>query len=103
MRVFVARSRHKNSVELNRGTVPFRILRQPEPLEKKIREIVGGLPAIHGGGRRCHDPDAGSDLGRVGRGCRGPPARVQRTPGDGARAEDRGVAGSHDSGDVWLR
>jgi hypothetical protein len=50
-RVFVARSRHKNFVELNRCATLFGILVQPDLLEKRFRGGVGGWPTFLGGGK----------------------------------------------------
>jgi hypothetical protein len=76
IKVFVARSRHKNFVELNRRSNPYGILRQAAPLGKHIREMVGGVPVIHGGGKRGEEADTGGDLEAAGRGGSGLPAIV---------------------------
>src|SRR5215831_18428995 len=50
-RVFVARSRHKNCVERNRGASPYGILIQPGAHGKHFRGGGGGCPARLGGGK----------------------------------------------------
>jgi hypothetical protein len=64
MRVFVARRRHKNSVELNRGTVSYGILIQPEPRGKNFRGDAGGWLMVLGGGKGHAGQGAGA--GRMG-------------------------------------
>jgi hypothetical protein len=72
----VARSRHNNAVELDRGSSPYGILRQPAPLGKNICEMVGGVPVIDRGGNRREDLEAGEEAGAAARGRRAPPATV---------------------------
>jgi hypothetical protein len=72
----VARSRHKNAVELNRRSSPYGILRQPASLGKNIRELMKGVPVIHQGGQRGEDPDTGWDPRVAGRGGSGVPVIV---------------------------
>jgi hypothetical protein len=94
MRVFVARSRHKNSVERNRGTVSYGILIQRAPLEKRFGGDVGGGPMRLGGIQGDEGQGAGSDPGPPERGCSGLLAKVpgRKTEGwQGAPAlESRG-------------
>jgi hypothetical protein len=64
MRVFVARSRHKNAVELNRGTVSYGILIQPEPHGKHFRGGVGGAEdGARSGAPHARPNDAGQRAG----------------------------------------
>jgi hypothetical protein len=62
----VARSRHKNFVELNRCATPYGILIQPDPLEKRFRGGVDGWPALLGGGKGNEGPGTGWNEGQRG-------------------------------------
>src|SRR5262245_37302128 len=53
IRVFVARSRHKNAVERNRGADRYGILIQPGPLDEKICADLGGECRLTGGMKEC--------------------------------------------------
>jgi hypothetical protein len=75
-RVFVARSRHKNFVELNRCAIPFGILIQPVPLEKRFRGGVGGWPMRLGGGKGDEGQCTGVEWGPARWWCRGLPKTV---------------------------
>ena len=72
----MARSRPKNSVGLNRDPVPGGMFRSPAALGKQLRDIVGGVSALHGGGKGREDPPVGSELGLAEGGGRAHPARV---------------------------
>src|SRR5919109_1234297 len=76
MRVFVARSRHKNAVERNRGTVSSGILIQRGSLEKRFHGDVGGGPMRLGGRPGAEGQGAGSDRGPPERGGSGLVATV---------------------------
>jgi hypothetical protein len=89
--VFVARSRHNNAVERNRGTISYGILIQRAPLEKRFRGAVGGEPLRLGGRQGDEGPGAGSDPGPPERGGSGLLATVpgRKTEGwQGALAQE---------------
>jgi hypothetical protein len=98
--VFVARRRHKNVVERNRGATPFGMLIQPEPLEKRFRGGVGRWSTLLGGGKGDAGQGPGGEWGPARWWCRGLPQTVfeRRThQGLGATA-DRPWYGDADTG-----
>lgn len=72
----MARSRHKNFVERNRGASLYGILSQAASLGKNIRVLIKGEAVIHRGGQRGEDPDTGWDARVARRGGSGVPAKV---------------------------
>lgn len=62
----MTRSRHKYAVERHRRSSPYGILRQPAPVGKNIREVVGWGLAILGGRRGGRPRTLGRTRGRYG-------------------------------------
>jgi hypothetical protein len=71
----VARSRHNNGVERNRGADPYGILIQPEPLDEKICTNLGGEWLRIGKMRGCGSWGDQSAPWPSGRSCTGSPGR----------------------------
>jgi hypothetical protein len=98
-RVFVARSRHNNGVERNRGAGPYGILRRPAPLGKNICEMMRGVPVIRRSGQSGENPDAGWDPRAARRGGSRWPAMVSGRRVDGwEEATGPGTRGPDDAG-----
>jgi hypothetical protein len=91
----VARSRHKNFVELTRGATPYGILIEREPRGKPFRGGVGQRPMVLEGGRgmqaRVHGWHRGPSGGGATRSA-GQFARDGRTTGLEQQAEGRVAA-----------
>src|SRR5262245_10226965 len=65
VRVFVARSRHNNGVERNRGAISYGILIQAPALEKRFRGGVGGWLVFLGGRKGPEEEGARSERERA--------------------------------------
>jgi hypothetical protein len=85
----VARSRHKNAVERNRGTTPYGILIQRGRLRKRFRGSVDRRPSILGGGRRGENQGLARSRGRQQGGAAVSPGRLPRDGDTGAQRNRR--------------